>query len=114
MESEMGPLRGGVNEDIQHLFFQCPFMVQVWQRMGISWISYRDAVTFWSSFCRGNASEGGITFRSKKDRAKVLVVLWGIWLGRNGVLFRGRDPMSRTLFLRFPPRWCSGEIFCNL
>jgi hypothetical protein len=60
-------LCGGGEEDVDHLFFVCPFVVQVWDRMGERWWECRLFEEFWRSFRSGGG--GGGRFVSVRKRS---------------------------------------------
>jgi hypothetical protein len=70
---------GNVEEDIDHLFFSCPFALSCWAKLGFVWnldVDTRDRVL---EAARINASEFFMEV--------FLIAAWEIWNLRNSVIF---------------------------
>jgi hypothetical protein len=68
-------------ETLQHLFFLCPFSMQCWNFLGISWDS---SLNITEMVLRARQSFGLIVFREIS-----MVASWCIWLHRKSLIFDG-------------------------
>ena len=75
-------------ESISHLFITCPFSIAVWKEcMSLVGMDYR-----WEGNSVNSALENW--WRSvthKKLKSLPLLVIWGIWLARNGAIFQDKE-----------------------
>lgn len=68
-------------EDILHLFFECPFSQACWIFLGINWDTSLDHQLM---FLRAREDFGSIIFREI-----VILVMWALWAHRNNIIFDG-------------------------
>lgn len=68
-------------EDLLHLFFDCPFSSRCWSTLGVSWTV---------SDCRLHKIHVGKAAWNKPMFMEMFAIAcWGIWKERNNKLFRG-------------------------
>nr|XP_027118368.1 uncharacterized protein LOC113735569 [Coffea arabica] len=78
-------------EDVTHLFLCCPVAVQAWALSFLTLKIRLDSAKQVSSWLPGL-----LNLLKKQDMELVAIILWNLWLNRNGALFDGsyRDPLS--------------------
>ncbi|KAF8699720.1 hypothetical protein HU200_034672 [Digitaria exilis] len=70
-----------VDEDILHLFFQCPFSQACWIYLGIEWDT---SIEHQLMFLRAREKFGPIIFREI-----IILAMWALWTHRNSIIFDG-------------------------
>ena len=80
-------------EDISHLFFDCPFALACWQKLGITWNNTNDTI---ARIVHGRASLGLPFFMEI-----FIIAAWEIWNLRNGKIFEGKPVNLQLWIVRF-------------
>jgi len=80
-------------EDISHLFFDCPFALACWQKLGITWNNTNDTI---ARIVHGRASWGLPFFMEI-----FIIAAWEIWNLRNGKIFEGKPVNLQLWIVRF-------------
>jgi hypothetical protein len=76
----------GMEEDIDHLFFECPFTVQCWNYINFTW----DIGLPLPERLATATSAHNLDFITEA----ALIVAWELWKLRNDKIFQRRDPTS--------------------
>jgi hypothetical protein len=77
----------GPGEDIDHLFFQCPFAQQYWQKINVTWNNMQSLPT--------RVAVAKSQFNTSFFMEVVLISAWKIWKMRNMKIFdNDRSPAS--------------------
>lgn len=80
-------------EDLIHLFFDCPFSARCWRTLGISWPN---------SNCRLHKVHVARAVWDKPMFLEIFTIAaWEIWKERNDKLFRNIPPSHATWLVRF-------------
>jgi hypothetical protein len=89
----------GQLEDIEHLFFNCPFAQECWSKLGIVWDGNLELL---ERITQARSSHVIPCFTEV-----VLIVAWELWKLRNDKVFQRRDPT--------PAQWvCNFKSQCLL
>jgi hypothetical protein len=83
-------------ESIQHLFFECPFTLKIWDLMITSLQSkfhppsnWNDMFIHWKQIYAGNFNKKLIFASLWRQTPKF--ICWGIWLARNKAIFQNKS-----------------------
>ena len=82
-----------IAEDASHLFFDCPFAVICWQKIGITWINNDDIISRLVYGCNNL----GLTFFIEL----FIITAWEIWILHNGKKFEGKQVSLQLWIVRF-------------
>ena len=74
-----------IEEDIDHLFFECPFVVQCWASINFNWDT---SLPLPERFIRA-CDVHGLEFFTEAS----IIVAWELWKLCNDKIFERRDPM---------------------
>jgi hypothetical protein len=82
-----------IEEDIEHLFFSCPFAQQCWSIINFSWDL---ALPLQECFMKEKELQGLPFFTEA-----ALIGAWELWKLRNDKIFQRRDPTIVTWLANF-------------
>jgi hypothetical protein len=84
-----------VEESLQHLFFDCPFVMSCWNMLGLAIL------------IQGDLLDTIALFRNQINRPFfmeiIVAMFWGIWSARNDAIFRNQShslQMCKVVFKR--------------
>jgi hypothetical protein len=83
----------GLDEDIDHLFFECPFAQQCWNSIGFAWdvsLPLMDRIV----------TAHNVHHMPFFIEASVIAA-WELWKIRNDRVFRGQNPSPTRWFVNF-------------
>ena len=83
----------GADEDIDHLFFTCPFVVQCWTSINFSWDV---SLPLAERLMRANEVHALDFFVEAS-----LIAAWELWKLRNDKIFQRRDPTPSLWLVNF-------------
>ena len=82
-----------VVEEINHLFFYCPFSTVCWQKIGLAWVTSLDI--------HSRLVEANYSFNSPYFMEIFIIAAWEIWNIRNGKIFEGHPVNIQLWIVRF-------------
>ena len=80
-------------EDINHLFFECPFSTVCWQKLGFTWDLNLDI--------HSRLQEGNHNLNIPYFMEIFIIAAWELWNVRNGKKFEGQPVSIQLWILRF-------------
>ncbi|KAK1318406.1 hypothetical protein QJS10_CPB04g00880 [Acorus calamus] len=84
-------LCNAASESIDHLFYICPVIKQLWRDIGTALgtsFNFSNRIALWEEmwdFSRPRSSR----LQAQVDKIIIPATLWAIWLGRNNLIFSG-------------------------
>ena len=88
-----------IEEDIDHLFFECPFAVQCWASINFSWDMSLQR------FIRARDVHG-LEFFTEAS----IIAAWELWKLRNDKIFQCRDPKHSIWLANFKHQCLSQSV----
>jgi hypothetical protein len=86
-----------IPEDIDHLFFSCPFAIACWQKLGFQWnMSLPICDRIWEVAGRGSAQPFTLEF--------IIMAAWEIWNIKNSVIFDNGVATPQVWLRKLSPR----------
>jgi len=83
----------GELETIEHLFFNCPFAKECWQKIGFDW---EENMELSDRLIRGQVMHNNPCFLEAS-----LIAAWELWKLRNDKVFQRRDPSPSIWLCNF-------------
>jgi hypothetical protein len=83
----------GSLETLEHLFFDCPFAKECWQKIGVNWDT---TLSLPDRFHHGQSTHNIPCFTEV-----TLIAAWELWKVRNDKIFQRRDPSLILWFVNF-------------
>jgi len=80
-------------EDVNHLFFGCPFSTVCWQKLGFTWDITLDI--------HARLEQGNRTMGIPFFMEIFIIAAWEIWNIRNGKFFEGQPVNIQLWIVRF-------------
>ncbi|RCV38510.1 hypothetical protein SETIT_8G148500v2, partial [Setaria italica] len=82
-----------VEEDISHLFFECPFAISCWQKLGIHWQQ--------STCLHDRIARTRQAMQLPYFMVIFIIAAWELWNLRNGKIFEGNSVTMNLWTVRF-------------
>lgn len=89
---------GGVDEDAQHLFFQCTVSAQLWARMW-DWLGVQSTIYSMRGLMRWlRRGFRGTGLRARHFQSGITAIVYHIWSARNIAMFDYEKPEVNAIF----------------
>ena len=92
-------------EDLKHLFFDCPFALVYWQKLGIVWDDTNDIHTL--------LQQGRRHFGMAYFIEIFIIAAWEIWNLRNAKIFEGQTVSFQLWNVKFKEQIVTFQKFTN-